>query len=141
MASALSSKTLCGPGPANAGATGIKYAIIYKNYGGSTRCCCLNSLGWLEISARTFQGEVRDVETPSSDVHRSTEWSGLEGTSVGHLVRPPCRSRVTSEGRSSSSCSAGASSASVGAHCPLSCRWAPLNRVWPRPPDPHPADI
>jgi len=25
--------------------------------------------------------------------------------------------------------------------CPLSCHWAPLKRVWPRPPDPHPADI
>jgi len=23
----------------------------------------------------------------------------------------------------------------------LSCRWAPLERVWPHPPDPHPADI
>ena len=51
------------------------------------------------------------------------------------------RAPSPSEGRSSSSCSAGASSASVCAHCPLSCRWAPLERVWPHPPDTHPADI
>jgi len=35
------------------------------------------------------------------------------------------RAPAPSEGRSSSSCSAGASSASVCARCPLSCRWAP----------------
>jgi len=28
-------------------------------------------------------------------VHRITGWSGLEGTSVGHPVQPPCPSRVT----------------------------------------------
>ena len=46
-----------------------------------------------------------------------------------------------SEGRSSSSCSDGTSSASVCACCPLSCRWAPLQRVWPHPPDTHPSDV
>ena len=43
--------------------------------------------------------------------------------------------------RSSSSDSYGSSYASVCARCPLSCRWAPLKRVWPHPPDTHPADI
>ena len=40
-----------------------------------------------------------------------------------------------SEGRSSSSCSDGTSYASVCTHCPLSCRWAPLKRVWTHPSD------
>ena len=30
-----------------------------------------------------------------SRCNRITEWSGLEGTSVGHPVQPSCRSRVT----------------------------------------------
>ena len=48
-------------------------------------------------------------------------------------LQPPwaawARAPSPSEGRSSSSCSAGASSASVCARCPLSCHWAPLERV------------
>jgi len=51
------------------------------------------------------------------------------------------RAPSPSEGRSSSSCSDGTSSASVCAHCPLSCTWAPLKRAWPHPPDTHPWDI
>ena len=69
---------------------------------------------------------------------------GGSGISPEKETPPPpwaawARAPSPSEGRSSSSCSDGASSASVCAHCPLSCRWAPLNRVWPHPPDPHPA--
>jgi len=50
------------------------------------------------------------------------------------------RALSPSEGNSSS-CSVGTAQASVCARCPLSCRWAPLERVWPHPPDTHPADI
>ena len=49
--------------------------------------------------------------------------------------------RHPQRGRSSSSCSDRTSCASVCAHCPLSCHWAPLKRAWPHPPDTHPADI
>jgi len=35
----------------------------------------------------------------------------------------------------------GTSSASVCAHCPLSCRWALLKRAWPHPSDTHPSGI
>jgi len=37
----------------------------------------------------TFQGERVFALLPQN--HRITEWSGLEVTSVGHLVRPPAQ--------------------------------------------------
>ena len=46
-----------------------------------------------------------------------------------------------SEWRRSSSCSDGTSYATVCACCPLSCRWAPLKRAWPHPPDTHAEDV
>ena len=51
------------------------------------------------------------------------------------------RAPSPSEGRSSSSCSAGTSCASVCTRCPLSCRWAPMKRVWLCSLDTHPWDI
>jgi len=43
------------------------------------------------VCARGYQ-----LESPGRHVtHRNIEWSGLEGTSVGHVVQPSCRSRVT----------------------------------------------
>jgi len=45
------------------------------------------------FSAETVQGECKQGDIRPR--HRITEWQGLEGTSVGHLVQPSCRSRVT----------------------------------------------
>ena len=60
-------------------------------------------------------------------------------------LQPPwaaCSSAPSpSEGRSSSSCSDRTSHAPVCPLFPLSCRWAPPKRAWPRPPDTHPAAI
>ena len=44
-----------------------------------------------------LEAQLRKVVTTrqGADRHRITEWSGLEGTSVGHPVQPPCRSRVS----------------------------------------------
>jgi len=56
-----------------------------------------------------------------------------------NLSEKTCSSAPSpSEGRSSSSCSAGTSYASVCARCPLSHHWAPLKRVWPHPLDTPP---
>ena len=61
--------------------------------------------------------------------------AGLEYSPEKDTPQPPwatCSSAPSpSEGRSSSSGSAGTSSASVCARCPLSCRWPSLKRVWP----------
>jgi len=40
-------------------------------------------------------GEPRSHWNLNRTTQPLTEWQGLEGTSVGHFVQPPCRSRVT----------------------------------------------
>jgi len=37
-----------------------------------------------------LQSHNDESEEEHSLVHRITEWQGLEGTSVGHLVQPSC---------------------------------------------------
>ena len=47
------------------------------------------------LSMRSWETHLASVNLKITESHRITECSGLEGTSVGHLVQPPCRSRVT----------------------------------------------
>ena len=68
-------------------------------------------------------------------------WISPEKVTPQPLWAACSRAPSPSEGRSSSSCSEGTSSASVCACCLLSCHWAPLQRVCPHPPDTHPWDI
>ena len=63
----------------------------------------------------------------------------LSGQPVPVLCRP--QSKEGKKVSKTSSCPAGTSCASVCAHCPLSCRWAPLKRAWPHPLDTHPSGI
>ena len=66
----------------------------------------------------------------------STAARGVGISPEKETPQPPwaawARAPAPSEGRSSSSGSAGASQASVCARCLLTCRWAPLQRAWPQ---------
>jgi len=99
-------------------------------------------------AGRALCGSPSPAPCPSRVTQSRLHSTAARGAGISpekETPQPPwaawARALSPSEGRSSSSGSAGASSAPVCACCPLSCRWAPLQRVWPRPPDPHPADI
>jgi len=45
-----------------------------------------NTFQWEICELRKYVAKIREL----SQNHRITEWSGLEGTSVGHPVQPLC---------------------------------------------------
>ena len=110
---------------------------------------------WRESPNHRMAGVGRDLCSNWSNhpARAGSPRAGCTGPSPGGFWRSPekenpqplwaaCSSAPSpSEGRSSSSCSDGTSCASVCARCPLSCHWAPLERVWPRPPDTHTWDF
>ena len=103
-----------------------------------------NSRGWKGPLWVTQSNPPAQAGSPRAGC--TGPWSGGSWISPEkETPQPPwaaCSSAPSpSEGRSSSWCSAGTSCAPVCAHCPLSCRWAPLKRVWPYPPDTQPSDI
>jgi len=48
----------------------------------------------LTVDCRGCKVRFHPYMITESQNHRITEWQGLEGTYLGHLVQPPCRSRV-----------------------------------------------
>jgi len=130
-----------------------------------TRPCSSNTIWYLDVGKRSFRyrpsGITECLGLEGTSVGHPAQPPAQAGSPRAGCAAPrPGRSGISpeketpqppwaawarapspSDRKSSSSFSDRTSSASVCAHCPLSCHWAPLERVWSRPPDPHPADI
>jgi len=124
------------------GSTSLLLSGFRKGFSSSTES--QNVRGWkgpLWVTQSSPPAEAGSPRAGCTGPHPGGAWISPEK----ETPQPPwaawARSPSPSEGRSSSASSAGTSSASVCAHCPLSCCWAPLKRAWPHPPDTHPADI